>query len=103
MGETAEVSHGIHVRMQAREEPFQLEHQSSCARSHKGRPLEESAELALKFPLSEDVMEKYMCGNAARLLKVTIEPISPSGERASHGNSVDQARNRSGGCQHGQH
>jgi hypothetical protein len=36
----------------------------------QGRPLEESAELALKFPLSEDVMEKYMCGNAARLLKV---------------------------------
>ena len=28
-------------------------------------------ELALKFPLSEDVMKKYTYGNAARLLKVT--------------------------------
>jgi hypothetical protein len=77
MGETAGVSHGIHVRMQAIEEPFQPEHQSSCARSHKGSPLEESAELALKFPLSEDVMEKYMCGNAARLLKVTAARSKP--------------------------
>jgi predicted TIM-barrel fold metal-dependent hydrolase len=34
-------------------------------------PIKESAELALKFPLSDDVMEKYMFGNAARLLKVT--------------------------------
>jgi uncharacterized protein len=34
-------------------------------------PIRESAELALKFPLSDDVMEKYMFGNAARLLKVT--------------------------------
>jgi len=34
-------------------------------------PIKESAELALKFPLSDDVMEKYMYGNAARLLKVS--------------------------------
>jgi hypothetical protein len=34
-------------------------------------PIKESAELALKFPLSGDVMEKYMYGNAARLLKIT--------------------------------
>jgi predicted TIM-barrel fold metal-dependent hydrolase len=34
-------------------------------------PIKESAELALKFPLSDDVMEKYMYGNAARLLKLT--------------------------------
>ena len=33
-------------------------------------PIKESAELALKFPLSDEVMEKYMYGNAARLLKV---------------------------------
>ena len=36
-------------------------------------PIKESAELALKFPLSGDVMEKYMYGNAARLLKVTAQ------------------------------
>jgi predicted TIM-barrel fold metal-dependent hydrolase len=34
-------------------------------------PIKESAELALKFPLSDDVMEKYMYGNAARLLKIS--------------------------------
>jgi uncharacterized protein len=34
-------------------------------------PIKESAELALKFPLSDDVMEKYLYGNAARLLKVS--------------------------------
>jgi predicted TIM-barrel fold metal-dependent hydrolase len=34
-------------------------------------PIKESAELALKFPLSDDVMEKYMYGNADRLLKVS--------------------------------
>lgn len=34
-------------------------------------PIKESAELALQFPLSDDVMEKYMYGNAARLLKLT--------------------------------
>jgi predicted TIM-barrel fold metal-dependent hydrolase len=34
-------------------------------------PIKESAELALKFPLADDVMEKYMYGNAARLLKIT--------------------------------
>jgi predicted TIM-barrel fold metal-dependent hydrolase len=34
-------------------------------------PIKELAELALKFPLSDDVMEKYMYGNAARLLKLT--------------------------------
>jgi predicted TIM-barrel fold metal-dependent hydrolase len=33
-------------------------------------PIKESAELALKFPLSDEVMEKYMYGNAARLLKI---------------------------------
>jgi hypothetical protein len=33
-------------------------------------PIKESAGLALKFPLSADVMEKYMYGNAARLLEV---------------------------------
>jgi predicted TIM-barrel fold metal-dependent hydrolase len=32
--------------------------------------IKESAEGALKFPLSDDVMEKYMYGNAARLLKI---------------------------------
>jgi predicted TIM-barrel fold metal-dependent hydrolase len=36
-------------------------------------PIKESAELALKFPLSDDVMEKYMYGNAARLLKITAQ------------------------------
>lgn len=36
-------------------------------------PIKESAELALKFPLSDDVMEKYMYGNAARLLKATAQ------------------------------
>lgn len=34
-------------------------------------PIKESAELALHFPLSDEVMEKYMYGNAARLLKLT--------------------------------
>ena len=34
-------------------------------------PIKESAELALNFPLSDDVMEKYMYENAARLLKLT--------------------------------
>jgi predicted TIM-barrel fold metal-dependent hydrolase len=32
--------------------------------------LNESVEETLKFPLSDDVMQKYMYGNAARLLKV---------------------------------
>jgi uncharacterized protein len=36
-------------------------------------PIKESVELALKFPLSDDVMEKYMFGSAARLLKVTAQ------------------------------
>jgi len=31
-------------------------------------PLKESVELSLKFPLSQETMEKYMYGNAARLL-----------------------------------
>jgi predicted TIM-barrel fold metal-dependent hydrolase len=30
----------------------------------------ESVDEALKFPLSKDVMQKYMYGNAARLLKI---------------------------------
>jgi len=34
-------------------------------------PLKESAEMALKFPLSSDVLEKYMYRNAARLLRVS--------------------------------
>jgi predicted TIM-barrel fold metal-dependent hydrolase len=34
-------------------------------------PVKESAELAQKFPLADDVMEKYMYGNAARLFKIT--------------------------------
>ena len=34
-------------------------------------PIKESAELALQFPLSDDIMEKYMYGNAARLLKIS--------------------------------
>jgi predicted TIM-barrel fold metal-dependent hydrolase len=33
-------------------------------------PVKESAEMALKFPLSSDVLEKYMYRNAARLLRV---------------------------------
>jgi predicted TIM-barrel fold metal-dependent hydrolase len=33
-------------------------------------PLKESAEMALKLPLSTDVLEKYMYRNAARLLRV---------------------------------
>jgi hypothetical protein len=36
-------------------------------------PIMESVEMALKFPLSDDVMEKYMYGNAARLLNVTAQ------------------------------
>jgi uncharacterized protein len=39
-------------------------------------PIKESAELALKFPLSDDVMEKYMYGNAARLLKLAAQSKS---------------------------
>lgn len=35
--------------------------------------IKESAEMALKFPLSDDVMEKYMYGNAARLLKISVQ------------------------------
>jgi predicted TIM-barrel fold metal-dependent hydrolase len=35
--------------------------------------IKESVEMALKFPLPDDVMEKYMYGNAARLLKITAQ------------------------------
>lgn len=35
----------------------------------------ESVDLSLKFPLSDDVMQKYMYGNAARLLKVTSQSM----------------------------
>jgi uncharacterized protein len=33
-------------------------------------PIKESVDGALRFPLSKDVMQKYMYGNAARLLKI---------------------------------
>ncbi len=33
-------------------------------------PLKESVELSMQFPLSDEVMEKYMYGNAARLLEL---------------------------------
>jgi predicted TIM-barrel fold metal-dependent hydrolase len=41
-------------------------------------PIKESVEMALQFPLSDDVMEKYMYWNAARLMKITTTQSAKS-------------------------
>ena len=46
----------------------QLPDQFIFASAYPFGPLKESVELSLQFPLSDEVMEKYMFGNAARLL-----------------------------------
>ena len=48
----------------------QLPDQFIFASAYPFGPLKESVELSLQFPLSDAVMEKYMAGNAARLLEL---------------------------------
>ncbi len=48
----------------------QLPDQFIFASAYPFGPLKESVELSLQFPLSGEVMEKYMYGNAARLLEL---------------------------------
>jgi len=48
----------------------QLPDQFIFASAYPFGPLKESVELSLQFPLSDEVMEKYMYGNAARLLEL---------------------------------
>ena len=48
----------------------QLPDQFIFASAYPFGPLKESVELSLQFPLSDEVMEKYMYGNAAKLLEL---------------------------------
>ena len=49
-----------------------LQDQFIFATAYPMAGLKESVDGQLKFPLSKDVMQKYMYGNAARLLKVGV-------------------------------